>query len=159
MFKIKKSRNFALVHHGEQLYDNRPYIVHLDDVYQILLKYTTDEDILNAAYLHDILEDTKVTKILIEKEFNKRVADIVFNVSGFGSNRIEKQRDIRNKIENDDDSIMLKMADRLANIRNSKVKKPSLFILYKKEHNDIIHIFNKGNKKLLHEIMNALDLV
>lgn len=65
----------ARAHDGQRRLDGRPFIVHPLDVAGRLAEVGVgDDDILSAALLHDVVEDTKVTLLEIEKEFGQRVA-------------------------------------------------------------------------------------
>ncbi len=76
---IDKAIVYATKHHsgvkrkGKEI----PYIVHPMEVMGIIASITDDPDVIAAGALHDLIEDTDVTYDDIEKEFNKKVADIV----------------------------------------------------------------------------------
>jgi len=58
------ARDFAIQAHGDQKYGTKPYVYHLDQVAAICctIKFHYDSETLRtAAFLHDVLEDTKVT--------------------------------------------------------------------------------------------------
>ncbi len=75
------------LHHGQVRKDamRTPYIMHPVAVMCILSHYTSDEDILIAALLHDVLEDVKLPyaekELLIAESFGARVLDIVRGVT------------------------------------------------------------------------------
>ena len=100
-----------------------------------------------------------ITKEELSKEFGNEIADMVFCVSGFGPNRQEKQKDIHIKLQTNVKSVNLKMCDRLANLRTSKLNKPKLFQRYCKEHElfELDALFSQGNKNLFLAIQIALD--
>lgn len=54
-----------------------PYIVHPMEAVEIVATITPDQELLAAAVLHDVIEDTTVTHDDLERKFGKRVADIV----------------------------------------------------------------------------------
>jgi guanosine-3',5'-bis(diphosphate) 3'-pyrophosphohydrolase len=58
-----------------------PYILHPLQVADIVSNYTSDEDVVSAALLHDTLEDTGYTKEEMASEFGNAVADLVESVS------------------------------------------------------------------------------
>lgn len=60
---------------------NIPYIIHPLEVMAIVANLTTDEEILAAAVLHDVIEDTDTSYDTLKLEFGKRVADIVLHES------------------------------------------------------------------------------
>jgi (p)ppGpp synthase/HD superfamily hydrolase len=159
-YKVEKARNYAIFLHGEQKFGEEPYYYHLDMVHDIVVEFGLDEEYEIAAYLHDLLEDTSITKQELIKEFGEDIADMVFCVSGFGKNRKEKQKNIYEKIQTNVKSINLKMCDRLANLRSSKLNKPKLFKRYCEEHElfNLDLIFSKGDLNLFKAIKFELTI-
>lgn len=121
MEKLNKARLFAIEAHGDQLYAGKPYVFHLTQVVNVLQEfgYETDTDLLVAGYLHDSLEDTKVTPAEIQSTFGCLVLDMVYAVSGFGPNRAARTANTIKKLHFYPEAIALKMADRLTNMRFS----------------------------------------
>lgn len=65
-------------HKGQTRWDGRPYFVHPAKVVSILRKFgISDEDVLSAGYLHDVLEDTKLSEQVIQKQFGDKVLGLV----------------------------------------------------------------------------------
>jgi (p)ppGpp synthase/HD superfamily hydrolase len=155
---VEKARNYAIQHHGDQMFGEQPYYYHLDMVHAIVIQFGLGEEYEIAAYLHDLLEDTELSKEQLSKDFGKDIAEMVFCVSGFGQNRQEKQKNIHDKMLTNIKSVNLKMCDRLANLRTSKINKPKLYQRYCKEHEDfqLDLLFSKGNYELFIEIQIAL---
>jgi len=82
--KIQKALNVCAEKHLGQSRRGvkRPYVIHPYSVAIILSEYTSDEDIVSAALLHDVLEDVVgYTYADIERDFGSRVASLVFQVS------------------------------------------------------------------------------
>ena len=80
--QVNKAFEFASeAHMGQFRTSGDPYVSHPIAVATILSSYHMDEDSLSAAMLHDVIEDCGVPKGVIEKEFNKDVADLVDGVS------------------------------------------------------------------------------
>lgn len=156
---VKVARQFALESHGDQMYGNKPYSFHLDCVHAIVVQFNLGIEYEIAAYLHDVLEDTSISKITLAEKFGEEIADMVFCVSGFGANRKEKQLNIKEKMLQNHKSINLKMADRLANMIHSKHDKPKLYALYCKEHIDLEAIFALGDTTLFEAIENAAGII
>lgn len=157
--KVQKAREYAIKHHGEQMFGEEPYYYHLDMVHAIVVYFGLPEEYEIAAYLHDLLEDTSIKKEELALEFGEEIAEMVFCVSGFGENRQEKQKDIHDKLQTNIKSVNLKMCDRLANLRTSKLNKPKLFQRYCKEHElfELDLLFCNGDKNLYLAIQIALD--
>jgi (p)ppGpp synthase/HD superfamily hydrolase len=87
------ARAFAIQAHGSQKYGPHPYICHLDQVHQIIHNcYPTDFDLLDASYLHDVLEDTSITQLELAKVFGPRISSLVYAVTDCpGSSRSERK--------------------------------------------------------------------
>lgn len=75
------AKEFAVRAHGDQKYGPFPYSYHLDKVAKKVLEFQSDGESLfvamKLAYLHDVVEDTKVTLEDIEKEFGTFIRDCV----------------------------------------------------------------------------------
>ncbi len=80
---IDKAVKFAVnAHSGQQRkVNNVPYIVHPMEAVTITATMTCDQELLAAAALHDVLEDTSVTEETVRKEFGDRIADLVVSES------------------------------------------------------------------------------
>lgn len=134
-------RAFAVRAHGDQKYGgDKPYVKHLDDVHGVLREYgVTDRDLLTAAYLHDTLEDTHVTYRELADRFGRHVADIVRSVtliprwktSGHAEqhDRTTRERTVKNPL-----GVKLKLADRIANMRQSVRDKSPKLAMYQREY-------------------------
>ena len=82
--KIQKAINRAAELHRKQIRkgDGLPYIVHPFSVAWILSDYTTDEDIIVAGLLHDVLEDVRGYNYEdLKRDFGEKIAKIVREVS------------------------------------------------------------------------------
>lgn len=109
---IEKAMKFSRKKHKNQTRDSgEPYYLHPIKVFQVVGMFTDDEDVLCAALLHDVIEDCKVKPEEIEKKWNKRVRDIVVELS----KNYTDPKDINSK-----EAIMIKLADRLHNISDMK---------------------------------------
>lgn len=133
--------------HANQWYDQFHYSKHLDDAENVLLRHGYNEeehlDILIAIRGHDAIEDTNTSYNDIKKEFNEEVAEIISLVtdSNIAKNRKEKKAIAYPRIKSHPDAIVIKLADRIANIEHSIVqsgndstKTNSFLFMYKKEY-------------------------
>lgn len=111
---IGKAAMFASAKHKGQVDDDgKPYILHPSLVADIIVQLNLhDDNLLAAAYLHDVIEDTNTTYTELLKEFGKDIADLVHEVTHEGTKetgyyfpRLKTQR-----------GIVLKFADRLHNL-------------------------------------------
>jgi len=152
---IQKAKKYAIKKHGAQMYDTHPYVYHLDNVFNLLYSiFPEHTNILASAYLHDLIEDSDETKEKLSLLFNINVANLVHDVTGFGHNRREKQQSIIEKIENNEDSINLKLADRIVNMEYSSINNPKLLQMYIKEIPLYESIFSKGHPELYKKFLS-----
>lgn len=143
---IDRAKHVAIAAHGHQMYGKYPYSYHLTDVVNRVKTITQDPEIIAAAWLHDTVEDTDITIENISSEFGENVANMVWAVTGTGSNRKEKMADAIAKIAQTPGSEMIKSADRLSNASASAVNNPTLLKMYKDEHKDLSPVL--GNNAL-----------
>ena len=120
-------------HSGQTRQSGDPYISHPLAVAEILADWRLDGQTLMAALLHDVTEDTKVTKDEISDTFGKPVAELVDGVSKL--DKIEFQSAADAQAENfrkmllamarDVRVILIKLADRLHNMRTLSAVSPA----------------------------------
>jgi hypothetical protein len=136
MNMIGAARLLAVNAHAGQKYGEHPYEVHLDHVASVLLRFeVATEDLLVAAYLHDSLEDTRLTREFIAVSFGENVAALVSAVTDEkGVNRKERAAKTYPKIRRAGiDAVTLKLADRIANTEHGRSNGDSRFHMYCKE--------------------------
>ena len=124
--QIEKAYLFAKkLHEGQYRISEEPYIIHPVEVAKILLGLKVDSHTLQAAFLHDILEDTDTKPEEIEELFGKDVLTLVQGVTKLGklqfkSNEERQAENFRRlfiAMANDVRVVFLKLADRLHNMR------------------------------------------
>lgn len=129
--QLRKAYNLAnYLHKGQKRASGEDYIIHPLNVAYILAMLHADIDTICAALLHDTIEDTEITKIELEIMFNYTVANLVDGVSkirrmNFSSKeeqRLANTRKIILGLTNDIRIILIKLADRLHNMRTLQYK-------------------------------------
>lgn len=113
-----KARDFAIKWHGDQMYGDKPYVYHLDQVAENICKcgYGSWEDEYVVAYLHDILEDTICQYVEVYKEFGQSVAEAVVAI---GKIKGEPYEDYIWRVKQNEIAWTVKIADTKANLRQS----------------------------------------
>ena len=119
-------------HDGQFRRSGDPYVTHPLAVASILSEMHMDHQSLMAAMLHDVIEDTGITKTAIKSQFGNTVADLVDGVSKLNkitfSSRAEAQAENFQKMAmamaKDLRVILVKIADRLHNMRTLDVLAP-----------------------------------
>ena len=124
--QIEKAYLFAKrLHEGQYRISEEPYIIHPVEVAKILVGLKVDSHTLEAAFLHDILEDTDTKPEEIEKLFGKDVLTLVQGVTKLGKLQFKskEERQAENfrrlfiAMASDIRIVFLKLADRLHNMR------------------------------------------
>ncbi|WP_067538079.1 HD domain-containing protein [Nocardia crassostreae] len=120
--------------HPEQRYGAHPYTHHLAAVRAQLAAYGFDGEVAVAAWLHDVVEDTEVGIEDIRAEFGEVVARLVWAVTGIGPDRPARNQDAYTKIRAYPRAVVLKLADRIANMEAAAADNPGLWEMYRREY-------------------------
>lgn len=131
--KVQRAYHFsAKAHEGQKRKSGEPYIHHPLEVAYILGEMHMDHQTVIAAILHDVIEDTSTAKTVITRRFGKGVAEIVDGVSKLDKIQFESIeeaqahnfRKMLMAMSNDIRVILVKLADRLHNMRTLEALKP-----------------------------------
>jgi RelA/SpoT family (p)ppGpp synthetase len=120
-------------HKGQKRQSGDPYISHPLAVAEILADWHLDGQALVAALLHDVMEDTSVTKTEISDTFGKPVAELVDGLSKLGKIEFQSAEDAQAEnfrkmllaMARDVRVILIKLADRLHNMRTLDAVPPA----------------------------------
>ena len=143
---IRKAWDFCVSHHeGQTRLSGEPYIVHPLEVAEVLVEMKLDATAIAAALLHDAVEDTKATSEEIAEGFGDQVAHIVDGVTKIDkiqfANREDRQAENVRKMllamVSDVRVVLIKLADRLNNMRTLEHLKPERQEAIARETQDI----------------------
>jgi (p)ppGpp synthase/HD superfamily hydrolase len=159
---ILDTRMYSFFLHRNQTYDGKCYLLeHVDRVVMEILKHSdviitacemfgcTPMEIVQATYLHDTIEDCGVTFNDIKHEFGITVAELVYAVTnGMGRNRKERAKQPYSIMATTTPcAIIIKLADRLANVKTKNVDKHSrMYLVYKGEFKEMYHMLYNESK-------------
>lgn len=174
--KEKLAWNFAKKAHRGQVrkFINKPYFgAHVVKVNGIVKQYTTDEDILCAALLHDVLEDcyddVEVGYNELKDIFGESVADLVSELTSDGDEIDDEYEGnkgdyLTNKMINmSNGALIIKLSDRLQNISDAFTASERFRNKYFEETSKIVESlessrqFNRIQRLLLNQIKMKLD--
>ena len=131
--RIRGAFDFAVkAHDGQMRRDGTPYVTHTIAAATIAAEMGLDDESVMAALLHDTLEDTDTTHDQLEAEFGADVADIVEGVtkltrvqySTMEEAQMENLRKMLMAMAKDIRVILIKLADRLHNMRTMSFQSP-----------------------------------
>ena len=159
--KVKEAAYLAISLHGMQTYDKHPYYYHLEQVVDVLKEFGFTEDkFVIAGYLHDVMEDTAISYNDIKNQFGEEIAEIVYAVTDeLGRNRKERKAKTYPKIMTNTDAIIVKLADRIANVRNSMKYKPEMGKMYSKEFGEFKNALYSSTHTEAKGMWNELETI
>ena len=112
-------------HAGQVRKSGEPYVTHCVEVAKILADLQLDSVTVASGLIHDVVEDTDITVADIEREFGKEIAQIVDGLTKIGNlplnstqeRQVENYRKLLLSVAKDARVILIKLADRLHNMR------------------------------------------
>jgi (p)ppGpp synthase/HD superfamily hydrolase len=159
MNMIEKARIFATAAHSAvgqlRKYTYEPYIVHPAEVASIIdnLEGATTE-MVTAAWLHDVVEDTGVTNEIIKQEFGEKVAELVGWLTDVsrpeqGNRATRKAIDRAHTAMAPADAQTIKLADLISNTRTIVKCDPDFAKTYLAEKRLLLEVMTKGDPVLM----------
>jgi (p)ppGpp synthase/HD superfamily hydrolase len=134
-------------------YTGEPYIVHPIAVAEIVKSVPHTPEMVAAAYLHDVVEDTPVTIEEIEAEFGLEVAALVgwltdVSKPGDGNRRTRKAIDLEHSAKAPPEAKTIKLADLIDNTRTIKPHDPGFWKVYRREKQALLQVLKEGDRTL-----------
>ena len=122
---VRAYRYTERAHAGQVRHSGEPYVSHCIEVARILADLQLDSATVACGLLHDVVEDTDITVADIEREFGDEVAQIVDGLTKIANlpltsredRQVENYRKLLLSIAKDARVILIKLADRLHNMR------------------------------------------
>ena len=152
---VQRALAFAtLAHHNQKRkYSGQPYIVHPIEVSEIVRSVEHDDEMLAAALLHDVVEDTEVTIETIRSEFGEDVADLVDDLTDVsdlrdGNRKFRKAMDREHSAQTSARAQTIKLADLISNSADITANDPSFAKVYLAEKALLLGVLIKGNPDL-----------
>lgn len=155
MHVIDSAREFAEKAHAGQLrkYTGEPYIVHPEAVARLVHAVGGDDEMIAAAWLHDVVEDCGVSLQEICDQFGPRIATLVDEVTDV-SKPEDGNRAYRKEIDRDhlafasNEGQTIKLADLIDNTVSITKHDPTFAKVYLAEKRDLLTVLSRGNATL-----------
>lgn len=165
---VQQAREFAAYAHRAQQrkYTGEPYYNHLASVASLLYQHldpATEElnELVAAAFLHDVLEDTDVPAQLLSTLFGKRVLELVLAVTDVskpsdGNRAVRKAKDRDHLAQADGIAQSLKVADLMDNTRSIVAHDPAFAKVYLREKRELLSVLTDADPVLLSKARRML---
>lgn len=155
---IRRAETFAVAAHSavdqKRKYTDQPYYEHPRAVAGIVRTVPHTPEMLAAAYLHDVVEDTAVTLETIEAEFGVAVRDLVYWLTDVskpedGNRARRKALDREHSAAAPPEAQTIKLADLIDNTSTIETFDPDFAKVYRHEKRALLDVMNKGDATLL----------
>ena len=164
MSLINRAKTFAALAHAGQKrkYTEEAYINHPLEVAEIVSRVTTDEAVIAAAILHDVVEDTHIQLDEIERIFGSRVAELVENLTDVsqksdGNRAARKAIDLSHTAKSSADAKTIKLADLICNARSIVQHDLKFAKVYLKEKEALLGVLGNGDATLYAQAVEVLE--
>lgn len=158
---VLKASVFASAAHAavgqKRKYTGEPYIVHPQQVALITMRLKGSPEMVAAAFLHDVIEDTQVTLDLITHEFGGEVAELVMWLTDVskpedGNRAARKAMDREHIARAPWEAQIIKLADLISNTLSITQHDPDFATVYLKEKNLTLDVLDKVDKDLIEAV-------
>ena len=154
----ERARIFATAAHAaidhRRKYTQEPYIVHPAAVVEILRTVRHTQEMIAAAWMHDVVEDTKVGLHLIDQEFGGAVAELVWwltdlSVPEDGNRAARKAIDREHNANAPPSAQTVRMADLIHNTKSIVEHDPEFARTYVREKELLLDVLTKADPALI----------
>jgi hypothetical protein len=154
---VARAKAFAIAAHRRidhrRKYNQQPYEVHLKAVAELVATVSDDAEMLAAAWLHDIVEDTEVTLEQLDDSFGPAVARLVYELTdvsrpGDGNRAARKAIDRQHLAQASPRAQTVKLADLCDNAADITRGDPKFAGVFLAEMRDLLDVLRQGNERL-----------
>ena len=154
---ISRAKQYATSAHKRidqrRKYSNQPYHAHLENVASILSTVSDDEEMIAAAWLHDVVEDTPATLGDLQKEFGDLIAELVKELTDIsrpsdGNRASRKEIDRLHLAQGSARAKTIKLADLIDNCRDIMQHDQRFAVVYLQEMSALLDVLSDGDNRL-----------
>lgn len=163
---VKRARQYATEAHSRinhrRKYSFEPYDVHLKDVAEIVASVGGDPEMIAAAWLHDVVEDTPASFLDIEREFGPELAGLVMELTDVsrpadGNRATRKAIDRAHLAGVSSRAKTVKLADLIDNCRDVCAHDPEFARVYLTEMASLLEVLADGDQTLYRRAVSMLE--
>lgn len=153
----------ATAHDGQRRkYTGEPYLVHPAEVAALVYENGGDAEMMAAALLHDVVEDTDVTIDGIAELCGPNVAGLVLALTDVsrsedGNRAARKAKDRQHLQKQCGDAKTIKLADLISNHRSISSHDPGFAEVYQREAVALLDVLKEGGPKLWNQLKTLLE--
>ncbi len=158
------AQGFAMCAHRNQprKHENAPYIVHPIRVAHIVAEYTDDANVIAAAMMHDVLEDTDVTAEEMRRVFGDKITDLVLEVTDVsrpsdGMRKVRKEKDKEHLAKSSAGGATIKLADLIDNCVSIAAHDKGFAPVYLREAEELLQVLKHGDRRLWERARDVLQ--
>jgi len=158
------AQGFAMCAHRNQRrkYEDAPYVVHCERVARMVAEYTDDPNVIAAALMHDVLEDTDVTADEMRRVFGDAITDLVLEVTDVsrpsdGKRAVRKEKDKEHLARSSPGGATIKLADLIDNCVSIAAHDKGFAPVYLREAEALLPVLKHGDKRLSARLMETLS--
>lgn len=155
---------FATCAHRQQKrkYTGEPYVSHCASVARLVAEYTRDVEVIAAAIMHDVLEDTDVTPAEMRDVFGERVTLLVIEVTDVsrledGNREVRKRLDREHLAGSSPEGATIKLADLIDNTSSIVAHDKGFARSYLREKALLLEVLRHGNADLWQRAFETLQ--
>ena len=163
---VERARIFATAAHAAagqlRKYTNEPYIVHPTEVVGIVRSVPHTPEMLAAAWLHDVVEDTDITIEVVRAEFGDAVAELVGWLTDVsrpedGNRAVRKARDREHTAAAPAEAQTVKCCDLWSNTKSIVAHDPAFARTYLEEKRALLAVMTKADPTVLKMVYQVLE--
>ena len=164
---VRKAQVYAMAAHAavgqKRKYTGEPYIVHPAEVAKIVAGVPgSTPEMVAAAWLHDVVEDTGCTYTDIHMAFGADIATLVgwltdVSVPEDGNRAVRKARDCEHTAQAPAEAQTVKVCDLLSNTKSIVAHDPEFARVYLAEKRELLAVLTKADPGILAEAYRVLD--
>lgn len=144
-------------------YTDEHYVVHPVAVAGIVMSVTNDSNMISAAILHDVVEDTHVSIKDIGAQFNTIITGLVSALTDVsqpndGNRATRKHMDLQHTAMASPDAKTIKLADLIDNTKSIVTFDKHFAKMYMKEKQKLLKVLTEGDKYLFHIASNLVEM-
>lgn len=134
-------------------YEDASYIVHCERVARTVAEYTDDANLIAAAMMHDVLEDTDITAEEMRRVFGDAITDLVLEVTDVsrpsdGKRAMRKEKDKEHLAKSSAGGATIKLADLIDNCVSIAAHDKGFAPVYMREADALLNVLKHGDKRL-----------